>query len=280
MEIQWYPGHMAKTAKILKNNIKKIDIVLELADARIPESSRNPDLEELIRNKDRILVLTKTDLANEGTTQKWLEWYKKKNIVAIPVVSTTSKGINNLLEAINNKKNKITDNNYRKIIKAIVVGIPNIGKSTLINQLARTSKAKTGSKPGVTRGTQWITINRFIRLLDTPGILWPKIEDKKRAIKLAFIGSIKDEILDIQALAIELLKYLQENDKNRLIERFKLDCIPENYYELLESIGRARGCLQQGNRVDILRTAGIVLEEFRKGKLGKVSLETPEEFDS
>ena len=286
MNIQWYPGHMTKTRRLITENLKLVDIVIELVDARIPFSSKNPDIEELSRNKPRILVMNKSDLADPNTTSRWISWFAQKGYGVITVNSVTGKGISDVDKTARELlKEKIEKDKERgrifRPIRAMVVGIPNVGKSTFINKLVGRSSAKTGDRPGVTKGKQWIKIKKDFELLDTPGILWPKFEDMNVGMKLAFTGAIKQEILDTHTLSLELLKLLSNKFPNTLESRYKLtDIESKTPMELLTEIGQKRGFLISGGEVDYPRTALVVLDELRTGKLGNLTLEAPEEIEN
>ncbi|NLK97049.1 MAG: ribosome biogenesis GTPase YlqF [Epulopiscium sp.] len=286
MNIQWYPGHMTKTRRLITENLKLVDIVIELVDARIPFSSKNPDIEELSRNKPRILVMNKSDLADPNTTSRWISWFAQKGYGVITVNSVTGKGISDVDKTARELlKEKIEKDKERgrifRPIRAMVVGIPNVGKSTFINKLVGRSSAKTGDRPGVTKGKQWIKIKKDFELLDTPGILWPKFEDMNVGMKLAFTGAIKQEILDTHTLSLELLKLLSSKFPNTLESRYKLtDIESKTPMELLTEIGQKRGFLISGGEVDYPRTALVVLDELRTGKLGNLTLEAPEEIET
>ena len=279
MNIQWFPGHMTKTKRMIEGSIKLCDCVIELCDARCPQSSRNPELPKLIGDKKLLLVINKSDIADPVQTQKWLERFKKDGISAVAVSCNDSKGTLKILDAVKELlKEKIERDKSRgyvnKPIRVMVCGIPNVGKSSFINKLYGKSAAKAGDRPGVTRGKQWITLKNGMELLDTPGILWPKFEDKNVALRLAFTGAIKDEVLDVEELCANLCLYLAENYPDRLKERYKIE-IEENLtgFEILERISRKRGFIVKGGEVDFLRGASVVLDEFRGAKLGRITLE-------
>lgn len=281
MELQWYPGHMAKTRRLIAENLKLIDVVVEIIDARVPFSSRNPDFDDLIAAKPRIVIMNKADLADEKESAKWEAWYKKNGVGIIVANSLTGKGVDKIAaEARNAIGDKIEKNAQRGLSKAIrlmVVGIPNVGKSSFINRLSGRSAAKTGDRPGVTKGKQWINLKNGIELLDTPGILWPKFENKQVGLNLAFIGSIRDEIMDVEELACHLLEFLKGNYSEALCARYKLtdDISDMSGYELLEYIGKKRGFVVSGGEIDTYRAANVILDEFRAAKIGRVTLETP-----
>lgn len=280
--VQWFPGHMAKTRRLIKESLPLVDGVTEIIDARIPYSSSNPELEELINNKPRIVLLNKCDLADKNTTNQWVEYYKRKDICAIPVDCRTGKGLNNYIVAVRDVlKNVIKKNEDRgmpgKALRIMVVGIPNTGKSSFINRMAGTAKAKVADKAGVTRHNQWFPIGNGIELLDTPGVLWPKFDDPKVGDRLAFIGSVKDEILDAETLAIRLLEVMKNDYPERLMERYKIDGFTDKEaWEVLELIGKKRGMMIKGGEIDYERASVMLLDEYRGGKLGLISLEKPE----
>ena len=273
MNIQWYPGHMTKTKRKLEEQLRWVDVVLELCDARLPLSSRNPLLQELLRNKPRLLLLNKSDLADNNRLKPWLDELAQEGpVIAISAQSGMGvKKISSILEDLMaDKRERLAARGVRaRPIRAMVVGIPNIGKSSLINQLTGGSQAKTGNKPGVTRGNQWIRINPKLELLDTPGILWPKFDDPQVGKKLAATGAIKDEVFDQEELAVWLLQWLKQNYPQELMEFYKLK---EEELDL-ENIGRKRGCLLSGGRIDTLKAAQIFLREFRQGRVAKVVMD-------
>lgn len=275
--IQWYPGHMTKARRMMEEDIKLIDLVIELVDARVPISSRNPDIDKIGRNKARLILLNKCDLADERITKEWAEWFEKQGYFSVMVNSKSGSGmkaINNVVKEACNEK--IERDRKRGIlnrpVRAMVVGIPNVGKSTFINSYARKSCTKTGNKPGVTRGKQWIKLSSTLELLDTPGILWPKFEDHMVGVKLALIGSIKDGILNISELAVELLGFMYENYRGLISERYGVE-ETEDFIKTLNDIAFNRKCLLKGNELDTDKAAAILLEEFRNGKIGRISLE-------
>ena len=280
--VQWFPGHMAKTRRLIKESLSLVDGVTEIIDARIPYSSSNPELEELINNKPRIVLLNKCDLADKNTTNQWVEYYKKKGVKAIPVDCRTGKGLNNYIVSVREVlKDVIKKNEDRgmpgKALRIMVVGIPNTGKSSFINRMAGAAKAKVADKAGVTRHNQWFNIGNGIELLDTPGVLWPKFDDPQVGDRLAFIGSVKDEILDAETLAIRLLEVMKNNYSERLVERYKIaDFTDKEAWEVLEMIGKKRGMMIKGGEIDFERASVMLLDEYRGGKLGVISLEKPE----
>lgn len=279
-QIQWYPGHMAKAKREITDAAKLVDVVIEIIDARIPKSSRNPILNEIIGNKPRVIVLNKSDLADEKKNKEWVQKFKTNNQIAVIVDSNQGKGVKNVvdaaLELMKDKMEKqIEKGRTGASIKAMIVGIPNVGKSTFINKIAKKQTAEVGNKPGVTRKNQWVRLNDNIQLLDTPGVLWPKFDNEETARHLAYIGSIKDDILDVDELALELLKELVKKYKANVYERYKIapDFEYEMDYELMEEIGRKRGCLVRGGEVDYTKVANIILDDFRTGKIGLITLE-------
>lgn len=282
--VQWFPGHMAKTRRLIKENLRLVDGVLEVIDARIPYSSSNPELDEIISGKPRIVLLNKCDLADKNTTKKWIEYYKSRGITAIPVDCRSGKGLNAFHGAVKTVlADKIKSNEEKGMagnpLRLMVVGIPNTGKSSFINRMAKSAKAKVADKAGVTRHNQWFAIGGGIELLDTPGVLWPKFEDKAVGDKLAFIGSVKDEILDSELLAVRLLEVMKQNYPERLAERYKItDFSDLQSWEVLELIGKKRGNIMRGGEIDTERTAVMLLDEYRGGKLGVISLESPEDM--
>lgn len=286
MNIQWYPGHMTKTRRMMQENIGLVDIVIELLDARIPYSSKNPDIDELAKNKHRIIILNKVDLADEEKTKKWIKYFEKKDFKVILVNSITGKGLKDITEvSIDLMKEKVERLKNRGRIfvptRAMIVGIPNVGKSTLINKYVGKTMAKTGDKPGVTRGKQWIKIKKDFELLDTPGILWPKFEDKNVGLKLAFTGAVNDDILDSYTLATNFIEYINKIYPNVLKDRYKIEYTEENKNtDILEKIGIKRQFKTKGGEIDLRRTSDILIDEFRACKLGKITLEEPEDIEN
>lgn len=280
MHFQWYPGHMTKAKRAMQEDIKLIDVIIELVDARIPRSSKNPDIDSLAQGKSRILLLNKSDMADAAKTQAWISYYEKQGFLALAVNSKKKnelKQVNALVQKACEKK--IERDRKRGIknrpVRAMIVGIPNVGKSTFINSFAGKACAKTGNKPGVTKGKQWIKINKNVELLDTPGILWPKFEDQAVGLRLALIGSIKEEILNTTEMAMEFIGFLKKSYPGVLVERYSVDESKENL-EILEEIARIRGCLMKGNQTDIDKAGRLLLEDFRSLRLGKLSLEVPD----
>lgn len=282
MNYQWYPGHMTKAKRMMQENIKLIDLIIELVDARIPMSSRNPDIDELGKGKARIILLNKSDLADARLNQEWESFFKEKGYFVQPLNAKTGAGIKNIQALVQEScKEKIERDRKRGIInrpvRAMVVGIPNVGKSTFINSFAGKACAKTGNKPGVTKGKQWIRLNKNLELLDTPGILWPKFEDQKIGERLALIGSINDEILHADELAVALIRNLKNSYLDLLEKRYNIT-IDEDAYDTLKKIAIARKCLQKGELPDVDRASSMLLEDFRSGKLGRITIERPEEW--
>lgn len=278
MNFQWYPGHMTKAKRQMQEDIKLIDLVIELVDARIPLSSRNPDIDELGKNKYRLILLNKADLADRARTEKWSAYFKEKGYSVVALDSRRTAGMKQITDVVMEAcREKIERDRKRGIknrpVRAMVVGIPNVGKSTFINSYAGKACAKTGNKPGVTKGKQWIRLSREIELLDTPGILWPKFEDPRVGLHLALIGSIRDEILNTDELAVELIGILKADYPGMLSERYQVDeTMPE--VEILYGIARNRNCIGKGNELDYSRAAAILVDEFRSGAIGKITLET------
>jgi len=282
MHFQWYPGHMTKAKRMMQEDMKLIDLVIELVDARIPMSSRNPDIDELGKNKARLILLNKSDLAPDTQNNAWAEYFKEKGFFVVKVNSKKGGGMKTIQSVIQDAcKEKMERDRKRGIlnrpVRAMVVGIPNVGKSTFINSLAGKACAKTGNKPGVTKGKQWIRLNKNVELLDTPGILWPKFEDQTVGLRLAFIGSIKDEILNLEELAAELIKFLNKNYIGTLSQKY--DIVEyEDAYQCLTEIAKSRHCLLKGNELDISKAAILLMDDFRNGRLGKITLEFPDDY--
>ena len=282
MNYQWYPGHMTKAKRMMQEDIKLIDLVIELVDARVPLSSRNPDIDELGKNKSRLILLNKADLADKNANKKWGEYFQNKGYFVQEVDSRSGAGMKAISAIIQEAcKEKIERDRKRGIknrpVRAMVVGIPNVGKSTFINTYAGKACAKTGNKPGVTKGKQWIRLNKNVELLDTPGILWPKFEDQAVGLRLALIGSINDEILNIDELAMELITFLRKQYPGTLEKRFQMDESEEkSTAQILEEIARVRGCLIRGGELDYGKASKLLMDDFRSGKLGRVTLEFPD----
>lgn len=283
MHFQWYPGHMTKARRMMQENIKLIDLVIELVDARIPMSSRNPEIDELGKNKARLILLNKSDLAEDKWNDAWMEYFKEKGYSVVKVNSKKGGGIKSIQGVIQEAcKEKIERDRKRGIlnrpVRAMVVGIPNVGKSTFINALAGKACAKTGNKPGVTKGKQWIRLNKNVELLDTPGILWPKFEDQTVGLRLAYIGSIKDEILNTEELSAELIQFLEASYPGILAEKYGIEETGNGFADL-SKIAESRHCLVRGNELDTEKAARMLLDDFRNGRLGKITLEYPQDYD-
>ncbi|WP_375216525.1 MULTISPECIES: ribosome biogenesis GTPase YlqF [Parageobacillus] len=281
MTIQWFPGHMAKAKREVQEKLKLIDIVFELLDARIPLSSRNPMIHEILGNKPRIVLLNKADMADETVTEQWIAYFERQQLHALAIDAQTGTGIKQIVaaskEMLKDKFAKMAAKGIKnpRPMRALIVGIPNVGKSTLINRLAGRNIAKTGDKPGVTKAQQWIKVGKEMELLDTPGILWPKFEDEEVGLKLATTGAIKDTILNLQDVAVYALNFLKQHYPERLKERYSLDDIPGEIVALFDAIGKRRGCLVSGGAVDYDKVSEIVLHDIRTEKLGRLSFETP-----
>lgn len=282
--IQWFTGHMTKTKRQIQSSLKLVDAVAEIIDARIPVSSRNPDLAKLVQNKPRVILLNKCDMANQTATKMWIDYFKKQNLVAIPVDCKSGRGLDKFAPAVNTvMSHKIARLKEKGMvnptIRIMIVGIPNVGKSSFINKMVKKNRAKVEDRPGVTRGNQWYTIAKNLEMLDTPGVLWPKFDDKTVGEHLAFTGAVKDQILDIELLAVRLLDFIKELKPADFITRFKLeneDIENIDSYELLKMIGKKRGMLVSGGEIDTERAAIILLDEFRSAKLGRITVEMPQ----
>lgn len=280
MQFQWYPGHMTKARRAMQEDIKLIDVIIELVDSRVPLSSKNPDIDTLANGKSRILLMNKYDLADKNVSDKWTSYYESKGYFVAAVNSKNGKGVKAVHDVIQKAcKEKIERDRKRGIlnrpIRAMIVGIPNVGKSTFINSFAGKACAKTGNKPGVTKGKQWIRLNKSVELLDTPGILWPKFEDQQVGLNLAFIGSIKDELYNVYELSLLLLDYLIKNYHGMVAEFYGIEDSESNN-ELLERIAVKRGCLKSGAEYDLDKAARCLVDDFRNGRIGKISLEIPQ----
>ena len=281
-QIQWFPGHMAKTRRLIAANLSLVDAVVEIVDARSPLSSRNPEMDHMTKNKPRLVLLNKSDLADERSTQQWINYFRRNGCEALAVDCKSGKGLKSILPALKNTVLKELMDKREKngmkgaAIRLMRVGIPNVGKSSLINKLAGSKRAKVEDRPGVTRTKQWVKLDNNTELLDMPGVLWPKFEDQSVAVRLAFTGAISDDILDIETLAMKLLSYLAENYPNSLTERYKIELSDEDTgLDLLEKVGKKRGMMISGGEINTERAAITVLDEFRSGKLGRITLETP-----
>lgn len=286
VDIQWFPGHMAKTRRLMKENLPLVDVVVEITDARVPFSSRNPEMKSLVGSKPRVVILNKCDTADESITQEWIEHYKSKGINAIATDCRSGRGLNKLApvvrEVLKNELEKRARKGMEgKPIRMMIVGIPNVGKSSFINRIAGGKRAKVEDRPGVTRGKQWVTLDKGIDMLDMPGVLWPKFEDKTVGEHLAFTGAVKDDILDIETLAARLADVLNHEAHKQLCERYKLtdeETFEIEPFALLELIGAKRGMKISGGEIDTERAASMLLDEFRGGKIGRITLERPNEL--
>ena len=280
MNYQWYPGHMTKAMRMMQEEIKLIDLVVEIVDARIPKSSRNPEIDKLAANKGRLILLNKSDLADKKGNEAWLSYYEKKNVTARLIDSKSGIGLKQIQEAVQIAcKEKIERDRKRGImnrpLRAMVVGIPNVGKSTFINAYAKKACTKTGNKPGVTKGKQWIRLNKTLELLDTPGVLWPKFEDSQIGLHIAMIGSMNDEILHEDELADAIITFMQKHYPGKLEEQYQIQESSEE--SVIQQIAKRKGCLQKGGELDYSRAAKLMTEDFRSGKLGRITLEYPED---
>ncbi|MBE7030346.1 MAG: ribosome biogenesis GTPase YlqF [Ruminococcaceae bacterium] len=282
MNLQWFPGHMTKTRRMIQENLKLVDLIIELVDARLPLSSRNPEIDALVGQKPRLLLLNKADIADQNATDAWVEYFKQHGVEAMRISSVADKSLKMVLERCRALlSEQIARQKERGLvgrsIKLMVVGVPNVGKSSFINKLSGKKSAQVGDRPGVTRGKQWIRLQNGFELLDTPGILWPKFEDEQVGMYLAYTGAIKDDIMDVEELSCHLLELLATRYPQCLAERYKMDDVTDKTgYELLELLGRKRGFVVSGGEIDTLRAANILLDEFRAAKLGRISLEMPE----
>lgn len=291
--INWYPGHMAKTMKQVEEDLKLVDIVIEILDARIPISSQNPEVQKLIKNKKKIVILNKSDLANEAETNKWIKYFEKKHVPSILCNSNNGMGANNIVGKINEmmteERNIAQQKGRNKIARAMIIGVPNVGKSSFINRVSSKTAMKVGNKPGVTKNKQWIRLANNIELLDTPGVSWPKIADEQTALNLAYTGTIKDDVIDEVEIAYNLVKFLMEKYRGNLIERYSLNSniidkinlneeLEENerVVEIMNYIGEKRGAVSKGNNIDLEKVSRIVLDDFRNGNLGRITLEIAE----
>jgi ribosome biogenesis GTPase A len=284
MTIQWFPGHMAKARREVTEKLKLVDIIFELVDARIPYSSRNPMIDEIIQHKPRLVLLNKADMADKESTRQWIRYFQEHGTKAIAINSQAGIGMKEIVDAakeiLSDKFAKMRAKGIQnpRAIRAMIVGIPNAGKSTLINRLAKKNIARTGNTPGVTKAQQWIKVGKELELLDTPGILWPKFEDQEVGLKLAVTGAIKDTLLNMHDLSIYALRFLEREYPERLKERFKLDAVPENVVEMFDQIGKLRGCLMAGGEVDYDKVAELVIREIRLENLGPLTFEKPSDF--
>lgn len=285
MHINWYPGHMKKTKELIQKNLKLVDIVVELLDARIPISSRNPQIDELVGHKPRVVLLNKHDLCDQRVLKDWVAYFREKNIVAIPINSISGDGVKDLLKQVKVETKPLVDKmkaqgRVPRAIRMMIVGIPNVGKSSLINKLVGKKAAKTGNKPGVTKGKQWIRIRDDIELFDTPGILWPKIDDQEAGLNLAFTGAINDDTLVIEDIAFHLVKRIVDKYPDVLIKRYDIKTSMEaETIEILDEIASNRNCLERNKDIDYNKVGKLVVNDFRKGRLGHITLERPEELE-
>lgn len=283
LTIQWFPGHMAKARRQVTEKLKLVDIIFELVDARIPYSSRNPMIDEIIQHKPRLVLLNKADMADKEVTKQWIKYFQDNEVKALAINSQAGLGMKEINQAsqeiLQEKFDRMRAKGVRpRAIRAMIVGIPNAGKSTLINRLAKKNIARTGNTPGVTKAQQWIKVGKELELLDTPGILWPKFEDQEVGMKLALTGAIKDTILNLQDVAIYALRFLEKRYPDRMKERYQLEVIPEDVVELFNQIGKLRGCLMGGGEIDYDKVTELIIREFRTERLGPITLEHPEEF--
>ncbi len=280
MNINWYPGHMKKTKESIRKSLTLVDLVYEVVDARVPRSSRNPEADNILGDKPRLIIMNKSDLSNESDNKIWQSYFEEMGISSIIVDSITNRGIDNIInvsyklieEKIQRLKSKGIKN---RPIRAMIIGVPNVGKSTLINSLSKRKGAKVGNRPGVTKANQWIKIKGNLELLDTPGILWPKFEDEDIGLNLAFTGAIKDELLDVETLAIKLVEKLNKISTSFIERRYNIDVGNKSSYELINDIGKKRGCVIKGGEIDFTKTSNLILDEYRKGLIGKITLELP-----
>ena len=283
MQIQWYPGHMTRARRMMEENLKLIDVVIELVDARAPIATRNPDFDSLFSSKIRIVLLNKSDLADKSATSSWINYYKSQGIQAAEFVATNAgkrKAAIALIEkAAEEKVRKMREKGVNKTVRAMIVGIPNVGKSTLINTIAGVSRAEVGDRPGVTKGKQWVKITPYLELMDTPGLLWPKFEDQEKAMRIAYIGSVKDDIVDTEEISARLLLELLKICPKCVSERYKKVTENDTIETILDSVCESRGFRQSGGVYDTERAARVVLDEFRAGKIAKVTFELPEKGD-
>jgi ribosome biogenesis GTPase A len=286
LTIQWFPGHMAKARREVTEKLKLIDIIFELVDARIPYSSRNPMIDEIIQHKPRLVLLNKADMADNERTKEWIQYFAEKDVKALAINAQAGEGLREIVQAshqiLKEKFDRLRAKGVKnpRAIRAMIVGIPNVGKSTLINRLAKRNIARTGNTPGVTKAQQWIKVGKELELLDTPGILWPKFEDQDVGMKLAVTGAIKDTLLNLQDLAVFSLRFLEKAYPNRLNERYQLDKVPDDLVELFDHIGKLRGCLMSGGLVNYDKTAELIIREIRSEKFGPITFEIPEDVSS
>lgn len=282
MTIGWYPGHMSKARRLLEGQLAKVDIIVEVCDARLPASSRNPQLDSLVAHKNHILLLNKADLANPGATAQWLAWFRKDGLTAVDVVSKgRSNKVMKLIEAAaKDQMVRFSQRGYKKTVRAMIVGVPNVGKSTIINRLAGKNMLKVEDRPGVTRANHWVKISPFLELMDTPGLLWPKLEDQQAAQRLAYIAAIRDEVLDTYKLCVSLVNDLMDIAPDQLCARYQIDDRSLRGDQLIEAVSKARGFLLKGGLYDIERAVSVILDEFRDGIIGRITLEYPPAADA
>ncbi len=272
--INWYPGHMKKTREMIQSNLKLVDIIIEILDARIPNSSKNPIINEITATKKRIILLNKADLADKRETYEWIRLFEKEGYKAIEIDALTGRGIDKLYKILNEfQAERDEKKRNSRPLRIMILGVPNVGKSSLINRLSGRKSTKTGNKPGITKGKQWISLENGMQLLDTPGILWPKFEEPEVGLNLAFAGSIKDEILEIQDIGLELIGFLADNYPEEFMNRYKLSGLSDDKLANMEALALKRGFILPGKRIDYERTARTVIDEFRAGKIGKITLE-------
>lgn len=280
ININWYPGHMAKTKKQIIEDLKLIDIVVEILDARMPLASVNPDIQNYIKDKKKIIILNKADLADENITNEWIKYYKSKGINAIAIEANNGKGIPKVIDCIKSEYKSIQDKYIKKgrigkAIRIMVLGIPNVGKSTFINKLAKRNTAKVGNKPGVTKQKQWIKIDNNIELMDTPGMLWPRLDDQELAMHLAFVGTIGENSIDNEEIAYYLIEYLKNTYPNKLKERYNVELDAKETMDIINEIAKKRGAIISGGNINMQKVSDIILNEFRSGKLGRITIELP-----
>lgn len=282
MHINWFPGHMKKTRELLVEQLKLIDVVVEILDSRIPKSSRNPEIVKIVKNVPKVILLNKMDLSDDKISKDWINYFEKEGAKGVLINSTTGQGFDEVIKTIKEVTKEKMDNLVRKgrkrrPIRIMVVGIPNVGKSSFINKLIGKKSAKTGDRPGVTKGKQWVRVKADMELLDTPGILWPKFEDNEVAMNLAFTGAIKDEIMDLDEITLEFLKRISKRYPEALQGRFGIEVEDKEPIELFDEIGKKRGCIIAGGEIDYSRASKLIMSEFRGGKLGRITLEIPED---
>ncbi|KDR94156.1 ribosome biogenesis GTPase A [Peptoclostridium litorale DSM 5388] len=284
MNINWYPGHMKKTRELIAQNLKLVDMVVEIMDSRIPMSSKNPEIDKIIGDKPKVIALNKVDLAEPAKTQEWKEYFEGTGARVVLINSVSGKGIDSLTkacrEAVKDKMQSLVEKGRKeRAVRMMIVGIPNVGKSSLINKLSGKKSATVGNRPGVTKGKQWVRLKGDLEMLDTPGILWPKFDNEKVALNLAFTGAIKDDVLDVETIALRLIERLTDIEPEKLAAKYKLDELGETPLDTMETIGKKRGCILPGREYDYTRIANIVLQEFRSGSMGKITLERPKDIE-